>query len=76
MHASRSWLSRPFRERSTQLFLGILLGALALVTLLNLALPADHPLHVSSYTVTLLGKYLSYALLAVRWTWYGAISVS
>ncbi len=59
------WLTRPFRERATRLFLGILLAALALVTLLNLAVPVGHPLHVSTYAVTLLGKYLSYALLAV-----------
>ena len=35
------------------------------VTLLHLALPEGNPLHVSAYTVTLLGKYLCYALLAV-----------
>jgi len=79
MHSSSSWLTRPFRERATQLFLGILLTSLALVTLLNLALPAEHPLHVSTYTVTLLGKYLSYALLAVAvdlvWGYLGILSL-
>ncbi|MFG6158306.1 urea ABC transporter permease subunit UrtC [Halomonas sp. 1390] len=73
------WLTRPFYERATQLFLGILLTALAAVTLLNLALPAEHPLHVSTYTVTLLGKYLSYALLAVAvdlvWGYLGILSL-
>ncbi|RAH37282.1 urea ABC transporter permease subunit UrtC [Halomonas sp. SL1] len=79
MLASRSWLSRPFRERSTQLFLGVLLAALAVVTLLNLIVPAGHPLHVSTYTVTLLGKYLSFALLAVAldlvWGYLGILSL-
>ncbi|SFR54895.1 amino acid/amide ABC transporter membrane protein 2, HAAT family [Marinobacter daqiaonensis] len=59
------WLARPLQERSTQLFLGILFLALIAVTALHLALPEGHPLHVSAYTVTLLGKYLCYALLAV-----------
>lgn len=73
------WLTRPFRERSTLLFLGVLLAALATVTLLNLAMPVGHPLHVSTYTVTLLGKYLSYALLAVAvdlvWGYLGILSL-
>ncbi|EPC03578.1 amino acid ABC transporter permease [Litchfieldella anticariensis FP35 = DSM 16096] len=73
------WLGRPFQERSTQRFLGILIVALAVVTVLNLALPAGHPLHVSTYTVTLLGKYLSYALLAVAvdlvWGYLGILSL-
>ncbi|WP_108444533.1 urea ABC transporter permease subunit UrtC [Halomonas denitrificans] len=79
MPDSTSWLSRPFRERATRLFLGVLLTALAVVTLLHLALPAGHPLHVSTYTVTLLGKYLSYALLAVAvdlvWGYLGILSL-
>ena len=42
------------------------LAALAIVMpLLNLLVPADSPFHVSTYTITLLGKYLSYALLAL-----------
>ncbi|MDN3554836.1 urea ABC transporter permease subunit UrtC [Halomonas maura] len=79
MLASRSWLSRPLHERSTRLFLGVLLASLAVVTLLNLALPAGHTLHVSTYTVTLLGKYLCYALLAVAvdlvWGYLGILSL-
>src|SRR3569833_205009 len=35
------------------------------VVVLNLAVPEGSPLHVSTYTVTLLGKYLCYALLAI-----------
>ena len=35
------------------------------VPALNLLVPPDHPLHLTAYTVTLLGKYLCYALLAV-----------
>ncbi|SDJ61662.1 urea ABC transporter permease subunit UrtC [Billgrantia gudaonensis] len=76
---SRSWLLRPFSERSTQLFIGVLLAALALVTVLHLAVPAGHPLNVTAYTVNLFGKYLSYALLAVAvdlvWGYLGILSL-
>ena len=47
----------------------VLLAVLAIigvgVPILNLWVPPDHPLHLTAYTVTLLGKYLCYALLAV-----------
>jgi len=49
------------------------------VALANLALPADNPLHISTYTVTLLGKYLTYALLAIAvdlvWGYLGILSL-
>ena len=73
------WLTQPLYERSTRIFLGVLLLALSLVTLLHLLVPAGHPLHVSAYTVNLLGKYLSYALLAVAvdlvWGYLGILSL-
>ncbi len=61
----------------------ILLAALAVVSVtvavLNLAVPASSALHVSSYTVTLLGKYFCYALLAVSldlvWGYCGILSL-
>ncbi len=73
------WLTRPLRERSTQIFLGVLFAALVVVTLLHLFMPQDSALHVSAYTVTLLGKYLCYALLAVAvdlvWGYLGILSL-
>ncbi|MBE0508743.1 MAG: urea ABC transporter permease subunit UrtC [Marinospirillum sp.] len=73
------WLTQPLYERSTRIFLGVLLLAMSLVTLLHLVVPAGHPLHVSAYTVNLLGKYLSYALLAVAvdlvWGYLGILSL-
>ncbi len=73
------WLTRPFSERSTQIFLGVLIAALALVTLLHVVVPADNPLHIGAYTVNLFGKYLSYALLAVAvdlvWGYLGILSL-
>lgn len=79
MHSTHFWLTRPFAERSTQLFLGVLLAAMTLVTLLHLAVPQGHPLYVNAYTVNLFGKYLSYALLAVAvdlvWGYLGILSL-
>ncbi|HTR01408.1 MAG TPA: urea ABC transporter permease subunit UrtC [Candidatus Acidoferrum sp.] len=50
-----------------------------LVPLLNLAVPEGSALHASTYTVTLLGKYLCYALLAlsvdVIWGYCGILSL-
>ncbi len=61
-----------------KVFLLVLLTVLIAVPILN-GLPADHPLHVSTYTVTLLGKYLTYALLAVAvdlvWGYLGILSL-
>jgi len=62
-----------------KVFLG-LLGLLAvLVPVLNLAVPEGSPLHLSTYTVTLLGKYLTYALLALSvdliWGYCGILSL-
>ncbi|MCB1849888.1 MAG: urea ABC transporter permease subunit UrtC [Gammaproteobacteria bacterium] len=65
-------------DRGGQLFLLVLLLAVIAVPLLN-ALPAGHPAYVSTYTVTLLGKYLTYALLAVAvdlvWGYLGILSL-
>ena len=59
-------------------FLLVLLGVLIAVPIMN-GLPADHPAHLSTYTVTLLGKYLTYALLAVAvdlvWGYLGILSL-
>ncbi|MGY4879170.1 urea ABC transporter permease subunit UrtC [Vreelandella aquamarina] len=77
--AQRFWLTRPFYERATRLFLGVLLVSLVLVTVLHVVVPQGHPLHVSAFTVNLLGKYLSYALLAVSvdlvWGYLGILSL-
>ena len=51
--------------RLGKITLGLLLALIILVPIGNLLIPAGSTLHVSTYTVTLLGKYLCYALLAV-----------
>ncbi|HSO80068.1 MAG TPA: urea ABC transporter permease subunit UrtC [Chromatiaceae bacterium] len=62
-----------------QVLLLVLLLAIVVVPVLNLAVADGHPLHLSTYTVTLLGKYLTYALLAVAvdlvWGYLGILSL-
>ncbi|HTM79090.1 MAG TPA: hypothetical protein VL133_15870, partial [Devosia sp.] len=49
------------------------------VPLLNLGLPADHPLHIPNHAVPLFGKYLNYAMLALAldlvWGYCGILSL-
>ncbi len=66
-------------DRNGKTFLAVL-GTLAiLVLLLNAAVPASSALHVSTYTVGLLGKYMCYAMLAMAvdliWGYCGILSL-
>ncbi len=58
---------------------GLLTLIAIVVPICNLLVPEDSALHVSTYTVTLLGKYLCYALLAlavdVIWGYCGILSL-
>ena len=49
------------------------------VPLLNLVVPASSALHLSTYGVTLIGKYLCYAMLALAvdliWGYCGILSL-
>jgi urea transport system permease protein len=49
----------------TGLVVGLLVAAAVAVPALHLLVPPGNPLHVPVHVVTLLGKYLSYALLAL-----------
>ena len=66
-------------DRGGQIFLGLLLLVAILVPILNLVVPDGNPLHLSTYTVTLTGKYLTYALLALAvdlvWGYLGILSL-
>ena len=61
------------------IFLAIVLGAAVLVPILHLAVPPESPFHVPSYLVSLWGKYLCFALLAVSvdlvWGYCGILSL-
>ncbi|QEQ95569.1 urea ABC transporter permease subunit UrtC [Neptunomonas concharum] len=65
-------------DRGGQIMLGVLLVVTVAVPFLN-QLPADHPLHIPTYTVTLMGKYLTLALLAVAvdlvWGYLGILTL-
>jgi urea transport system permease protein len=66
-------------DRRGKTFLLALAVVATLVVLLNAAVPASWPLHVSTYTVGLLGKYMCYAMLAMAvdliWGYCGILSL-
>jgi len=66
-------------DRGGLSLLAVLLFLSVIVPLLNLAVPESSPLHLSTYAVTLIGKYLTYALLAVAvdliWGYCGILSL-
>jgi urea transport system permease protein len=69
-----------FRSKNPlHLTIGILLITTLLVTLGNLFFPESSAFYVSDYTVSLLGKYLCYALLALAvdlvWGYCGILSL-
>jgi len=57
----------------------LVLGGAALLAALNLAMPPASPLHVPTYAVSLAGKYLCYAMLALAvdlvWGFAGILSL-
>ncbi|MGH8612891.1 MAG: urea ABC transporter permease subunit UrtC [Gammaproteobacteria bacterium] len=67
------------RDRGGTAVLVLLAIGILLVLILNLALPESSALHLSTYTVTLWGKYLCYALLALAvdliWGYCGIMSL-
>ncbi|AIW20612.1 urea ABC transporter permease subunit UrtC [Vibrio coralliilyticus] len=84
-HVLKNGLSRSFLlsslagDKGGQLTLLAILAAVMLIPLANVLLPAGHPLHVETFTISLLGKYLSYAMLALAvdlvWGYLGILSL-
>ena len=66
-------------DRGGQVLLVLLVLACCAVLVLNQWVPAGHPLHLSAYPVTLMGKYLAFALLALAvdlvWGYLGILSL-
>ena len=66
-------------QRAGAIFVCVLLGAMILIPILNLATPAASPLHVPTHIVSLLGKYLAFATLALSldlvWGYCGILSL-
>lgn len=72
------WISAR-RDPGSRWFLGGLALITVVVPVLNLLVPAASPLHLSSYGLTLIGKYLCYGLLALAvdliWGYCGILSL-
>ena len=72
-------MERANSNAGGRLFLVLMALAALLVPLLHLAVPASSALHLSSYTVTLVAKYLCYAMLALAvdlvWGYCGILSL-
>ena len=66
-------------NRGGQILLAVLLAAVVVVPISNLLLPEDSVLHVPTYVVSLMGKYLTFALLALSvdliWGYAGVLSL-
>jgi urea transport system permease protein len=78
VRVARPW--RIWRRDPGGAWLLAALGVVALaVPLLNLAVPASSPVHLSTYALTLVGKYMCYAMLALAvdliWGYCGILSL-
>lgn len=77
--AREPMIMRILKDRLAATVLGVLIAAAFLVPMLNLLVAESSPLHVPSYVVTLMGKYLTYALLALSvdlvWGYCGILSL-
>jgi urea transport system permease protein len=66
-------------DRGAMAFVLVVIAIALAVPVLNLALPAHSPLHVPTYIVSLFGKYVCFALLALSidliWGYAGILSL-
>jgi urea transport system permease protein len=66
-------------ERGGYILLAVLAALAVVVPIANLVIPEGSPLHMSTFMVQLLGKYLCYALLAISldlvWGYAGILSL-
>ena len=67
---------QPERYREPHLPRILFLVAVLVAGHANLLLPETSPFHVPTHVVSLLGKYLCYAILASRSIWFGVIAAS
>ena len=77
MTTARPWCDS--RDRGGSVLLSLVAAVALLAPVLNLAVPASSPLHLSSYVLTLIGKYMCYAMLALAvdlvWGYAGILSL-
>jgi urea transport system permease protein len=76
---SRRWFPSRSGDRGERGFLIALILVAAGVPILHLLVPASSGLHLSTYGITLIGKYLCYAMLALSvdliWGYCGILSL-
>jgi urea transport system permease protein len=72
-------MTRLFTPRAWAALLAVAAVFLIVVPVLHLAVPPDNPLHLSSFWVALLGKFMCYAVLALAmdliWGYTGILSL-
>ncbi|STQ76061.1 urea ABC transporter permease subunit UrtC [Grimontia hollisae] len=72
-------VTKPLFDRSTVTMITVLLGIGFVVPILNLIVPAGSVFYLETYTVSLLGKYLCFAILALSvdlvWGYLGILSL-
>ena len=77
--AHQPMILRILNDRMAAMVLGVVLVGAFLVPVLNMVVPEGSALHMPSYIVTLMGKYLTYALLALAvdlvWGYCGILSL-
>jgi urea transport system permease protein len=68
-----------FRDKLTTITLGCILGGALLLAALNLLTPGESALHVPGFVISLVGKYLCYAILALAidlvWGYAGILTL-
>jgi urea transport system permease protein len=73
-----TFLNSLLGDRGTVLFFAVLIAVAVLGPILH-SLPSDSALYLSTYTMTLIGKYMTYALLAIAvdlvWGYCGILSL-
>src|SRR5207244_36604 len=66
-------------DRSAAVFLALVAAVAIAVPVFNQLAPVSSPLHLTTYSLTLIGKYLCYAILAVAldltWGYAGILSL-
>ncbi len=79
MTTTKPVLLKLLEDPASRRFLAVLTALALIVPCLNLLVPEGSVFHVSTYTLTLLGKYLCYALLALSvdliWGYCGILSL-
>jgi len=79
MGITNQLLSMLRADRGGRIFLAVLLGVAVLMPVLHLVVPESSALHLSSYWMTLVGKYMAYAMLALAvdlvWGYCGILSL-